>query len=137
MNSNESLVDKFKELDDLEFEIIFVDNICKKFKSLDNQGIRSSTALFMYYSILESIRKYKQLAEEGNRVIPYEEAINLLLSKGDEFLSTVAENEERSMYVYRSLSDSYEIAKELMLVLKRELINTPKYKHLTQHTSSE
>lgn len=137
MDNTESLIEKFKELDDLEFEIIFVDQICKKFKALDNQGIRSATALFIYYSILESIKTYKQLASEGNRTIPHEDAINLIISKGDEFLSNVAEDEERSMYVYRSLSDSYEIAKELLLVLKQELIDTPKYQHLNPNLSTE
>lgn len=137
MDNTESLIEKFKELDDLEFEIIFIDSICKKFKALDNREIRSATALFMYYSIIESIKKYKQLATEGNRTILHEDAVSLLIHKGDEFLSTVAEEEDKSMYVYRSLSDSREIAKELMLVLKQELLDTPKYQHLKSSLSTE
>lgn len=129
---NEELLEKFKELNDLEFEIIFIDSICKKLKSLDRPGIRSATMLFMYLSILDSLRKYKELAEESKRSIGHSEVIDLIISKGDSFLSSVAWEETQSYYVYKSMSDIYEIIKELLSVLKSEMTEDPNYSHLKQ-----
>ena len=41
MSDIESIVESFKDLSDLELEIIFMDGVCKKLKQLDKQGIRS------------------------------------------------------------------------------------------------
>lgn len=127
---DKSLIEKFKDLNDLEFEIIFIDSICKKMKTLNSQEVRIATMLFMYMSIVESLKKYKQLAADSNRAIPHGEAINMLINKGDLFLSSVAAEEDRSYYVYKSLSDVYEFAKDLLAVLKGEMTEDPKYAHL-------
>lgn len=127
---DESIIESLKELDDLEFEIVFVDSINKKLKKLDAQGIRMSTMLFMYMSIVESLKKYKQLVSEGNRQIFHSEVIDLIISKGDSFLSSVAHEQERSMYVYRALSDIQSLVKDLMAVLKNEMLDDPKYAYL-------
>ena len=127
---DESIIESLKELDDLEFEIVFVDSINKKLKKLDAQGIRMSTMLFMYMSIVESLKKYKQLVSEGNRQILHNEVIDLIINKGDSFLSSVAHEQERSMYVYRALSDIQSLVKDLMSVLKNEMLDDPKYAYL-------
>lgn len=128
---DKTLIESFKDLSDLEFEIVFIDSICKKMKSLNSQEVRIATMLFMYMSIVESLKKYKQLVTDSNRTIPHEEAINMLITKGDLFLSSVAaEGEDRSYYVYKSLSDVYELAKDLLAVLKSEMTEDPLYAHL-------
>lgn len=128
---DKTLIESFKDLSDLEFEIVFIDSICKKMKSLNSQEVRIATMLFMYMSIVESLKKYKQLVNDSNRTIPHEEAINMLITKGDLFLSSVAaEGEDRSYYVYKSLSDVYELAKDLLAVLKSEMTEDPLYAHL-------
>ena len=131
---DKTLIEQFKDLNDLEFEIIFIDSICKKMKTLNQQEVRIATMLFMYMSIIESLKKYKQLAADSNRTIPHAEAINMLITKGDLFLSSVAaEGEDRSYYVYKSLSDVYEFAKDLLAVLKGEMTEDPKYAHLKKN----
>lgn len=127
---DKSLIEKFKDLNDLEFEIIFIDSICKKMKTLNSQEVRIATMLFMYMSIVESLKKYKQLAADNNRTIPHGEAINMLINKGDLFLSSVAAEEDRSYYVYKSLSDFYEFSKDLLSLLKSEMTEDPTYAHL-------
>ena len=127
---DKTLIEKFKDLNDLEFEIIFIDSICKKMKMLNTVEVRISTMLFIYMSIVESLRKYKQLVVDSNRTILHEEAINMLISKGDLFLSSVADNEDRAYYVYKSLSDVYEFTKDLLVILKDEMTKDPKYSYL-------
>lgn len=127
---DKTLIEKFKDLNDLEFEIIFIDSICKKMKMLNTVEVRVSTMLFIYMSIVESLKKYKQLVADSNRIILHEEAINMLISKGDLFLSSVADNEDRAYYVYKSLSDVYEFTKDLLVILKDEMTKDPKYSYL-------
>lgn len=127
---DKTLIEKFKDLNDLEFEIIFIDSICKKMKMLNTVEVRISTMLFIYMSIVESLRKYKQLVADSNRTILHEEAINMLISKGDIFLSSVANDEDRAYYVYKSLSDVYEFTKDLLVILKDEMTKDPKYSYL-------
>ena len=127
---DKTLLEKFKDLNDLEFEIIFIDSICKKMKMLNTVEVRISTMLFIYMSIVESLRKYKQLVADSNRTILHEEAINMLISKGDIFLSSVADNEDRAYYVYKSLSDVYEFTKDLLVILKDEMTKDLKYSYL-------
>lgn len=127
---DKTLIEKFKDLNDLEFEIIFIDSICKKMKMLNTVEVRISTMLFIYMSIVESLRKYKQLVADSNRTILHEEAINMLISKGDLFLLSVADNEDRAYYVYKSLSDVYEFTKDLLVILKDEMTKDPKYSYL-------
>ena len=127
---DKELIEKFKDLNDLEFEIIFIDSIHKKLKALNTSEVRVATMLFMYMSIIESLKKYKQLVADSNRHILHEEAINMLISKGDLFLSSVASNDEQAYYTFKSLSDFYEFTKDLLVLLKSELTEDPTYSHL-------
>lgn len=129
-DSIESAVESLKELNDLEFETLFVDGIYKKLKQLDNTSIRTETMLFMYMSVVESLKKYKFLVKEGNRSIPHKDEVDLLISKGESFLSSVANDESKAPYVQQSIADVREIAKELLFTLKKELTEDPKYSHL-------
>ena len=63
-------LEALKDLNDLEFEIVFVDTVYKKIKQVDKPDIRTSTLLFIYMSIVESLKKYKALAIETGRNIP-------------------------------------------------------------------
>ena len=126
----DSIVESLKELDDLEFEIMFVDNIYKKLKSLDKPNMRTETLLFMYMSVVEALKKYKALAKEGSRTVPHEDVIDLILSKGEGFLTSVANDNSKAPYAQQSLSDLREWSKSLLFMLKKELLDKPKYTHL-------
>lgn len=126
----ENVIDSLKELDDVEFEIMFIDNIFKKLKSLDKSDIRTETLLFMYMSVIEALKKYRDLAKEGNRTIPHEDVFNTILTKGETFLASVANDETKVPYTQKSLLDLREWTKNLLLVLKKELLERPKYSHL-------
>lgn len=126
----ENVIDSLKELDDVEFEIMFIDNIFKKLKSLDKSDIRTETLLFMYMSVIEALKKYRDLAKEGNRTIPHEDVFNTILTKGETFLASVANDEAKVPYTQKSLLDLREWTKNLLLVLKKELLERPKYSHL-------
>ena len=129
-DSIESAVESLKELNDLEFETLFVDGIYKKLKQLDNTNIRTETMLFMYMSVVESLKKYKFLVKEGYRSIRHKDEVDLLISKGESFLASVANDESKAPYVQQSVADVREIAKELLFTLKKELTEDPKYSHL-------
>lgn len=126
----DELSDKFKDLNDLEFEIVFIDSIAKKLKSTDKADVRSETLLLIYYGIVESLKKFKQMAIESNRTIPHEDAVDLIISKCDSFLISVANNEGKALYVQQSLKDTNEIVKSLLFNLKKDLVETPEYNHL-------
>lgn len=135
MSDKESLLDSLKELDDLEFEIMFIDSVYKKMKYvLDEHTVRTETLLFIYYSIVESLKKFKSLAEESKRTVPHEDAVDLIISKSESFLTNVASNEEKAPYAYQSLAAVYELSKSLLFMLKSELVDTPKYAHLKPNT---
>lgn len=129
-NSSNKEYDSLKELSDLEFEIVFIDSIYKKLKSLDNPDLRTETLLFMYMSVVESLKKYKILAKEGDRTVLHEDVVDLILDKGDGFLRSVAFDEMKAPYVQQSLSDLCEWSKSLLFTLKKELVGTPEYSHL-------
>ena len=129
-DSLNDIVNQFKDLNDLEFEILFVDDICKKLKRTDKQGIRSESLLIVYISIISILKKFKLLAVEGGRSIPHEDAIDMIISKSEAFLSIVADDESQAMRVSQSLSATYSFVKELLLQLKKELAETPKYSYL-------
>ena len=131
MEDINNLSEQFKDLNDEEFEIVFVDSIYKKLKTLvEKSDIRTATLLFAYYSVVETLKKYKSLATEINRDIPHKDVIDMIISKCDSFLSSVAENEDKALYVHKSISEIYELTKELLFMLKSELVEMPEYKHL-------
>lgn len=129
-DSLNDIVDQFKDLSDLEFEILFIDDICKKLKRIDKQGIRSESLLIVYLSIIDTLKKFKLLATEGCRSIPHEDAIDMTISKSEAFLSRVADDESQAMYAFQSLSAAHSFIKELLWQLKKELTETPKYSYL-------
>lgn len=129
-DSLNDIVDQFKDLSDLEFEILFIDDICKKLKRIDKQGIRSESLLIVYLSIIDTLKKFKLLATEGCRSIPHEDAIDMIISKSEAFLSRVADDESQAMYAFQSLSAAHSFIKELLWQLKKELTDTPKYSYL-------
>lgn len=129
-DSTSDIVEQFKDLSDLEFEILFIDDICKKLKSVDNAEIRSESLLIVYLNVIETLKKFRFLAKEGGRTIPHEDAINMTIDKSEAFLTKVADDETQAMYVSRSLSTAYSFIKELLWQLKKELTETPKYAHL-------
>lgn len=129
-DSLNDIVNQLKDLSDLEFEILFIDDICKKLKRIDKQGIRSESLLIVYLSIIDTLKKFKLLAIEGGRSIPHEDAIDMTISKSEAFLSRVADDESQAMYASQSLSAAYSFIKELLWQLKKELTETPKYSYL-------
>jgi hypothetical protein len=130
MNDIKNIVESLKDLSDLELEILFMDEICKKLKQLDKHEVRTETLLFAYMSIIETFKKFKEIAKEGNRTVPHEDAIDLTINKGEAFLRSVANDENRAPYASKSLSDMYSFVKELMWMLKKELTDIPEYAHL-------
>lgn len=124
------IVDQLKDLSDLEFEILFIDDICKKLKRIDKPGVRSESLLVLYLSIIDTLKKFKLLAAEGGRSVPHEEAIDMIISKSEAFLSSVADDESKVMYTFQSLSTAHSFVKELLWQLKKELSETPEYSHL-------
>ena len=130
-DNKESALNNLKELNDLEFELLFVDNFTKKVKAvLDKQDARTATLLLVYYSLVESLKKYKTMSSDDNRTIAHEDVIDLIITKSESFLSNVAFNEEKAPYAFKSLSDIYELMKGLSFMLKKELVESPEYLHL-------
>lgn len=123
-------LEALKELNDLEFEIVFVDAVYKKIKQVDKPDIRTSTLLFIYMSIVESLKKYKALAIETGRTIPHKDMIDIIIAKGEHYLILVCDEEAKANYVQQSLRTLYDLTYNLMTLLKSELIATPKYEHL-------
>lgn len=126
----EKLINDLKELDDVEFETVFIDKINKKAKDAVNMDVKSPTLLLVYMSIIDTLRGYKSIASEINRQIHHKEVIDLIIDKGDSFLSSVASEETNYMYVAKSLSEIHDLTKDLMLLLKKDLLSKDEYAHL-------
>ena len=129
-DNNDLNLEALKELNDLEFEIVFVDAVYKKIKQVDKPDIRTSTLLFIYMSIVESLKKYKALAIEIGRTTPHKDMIDTISAKGEHYLISVCDEETKANYVQQSLRTLYDLTYNLMTLLKSELIATPKYEHL-------
>ena len=130
MDDTEKLVETFKDLSDLEYEIVFIDSVYKKLKSVTRQDIRTTSALFIYMSVVETLKKYKNYASVGNRTVPHEDVVDLVISKGESFLRNVANDESKAPYTCQSITDLYDIVKDLWYILKSELLDTPEYAYL-------
>lgn len=130
MNDIEKIVESLKELSDLELEIIFIDSICKKLKQIKNSEVKSETLLLVYLSIIETLKKYKTIAQEGKRDIPHKDAVDLIIDKGESFLSSIASDETRVPYTQKSLLDMYDFVRDFMVMLKKELTADSKYAYL-------
>ena len=127
----EKTADIFKELDDTELEIVFIEKIYKKLKEADNKHeLRTAPALLLCMSIVDTLKKYSELAAENNRTIPHEDIFNMLLNKGESFLVLVANDESKAPYISQRLNELRSWSKELLYILKKDLTNKPEYNHL-------
>lgn len=122
--------ESLKELNDLEFEILMFDNIYKKLKPVNHIELTTPQLLLTCLSISDHISKYKSLADESGRTIPHSDVVNMIVNKCDNFLKSVANNEEQSVYAYKEVESVCNIIKEFLLSLKAELVELPKYAHL-------
>ncbi len=129
--STENTVDIFKELDDTELEIVFIEKIYKKLKEADSKHeLRTAAALLLCMSIVDTLKKYNELVVENNRTIPHEDVFNMLLNKGESFLVLVANDESKAPYISQRLNELRSWSKELLYTLKKDLTNKPEYNHL-------
>lgn len=130
MDVREKLIDQLKDLNDLEFEILFIDDLAKKLKHFDHGEVRTHTQLLLMMSIVDSLKSYLQLAEQANRTVPNKDIIDLITDTCEDYLRSVADNEDNALYSHKSLLKVNEIVKELLFKLKSDLVNIPKYEHL-------
>jgi hypothetical protein len=130
MDTKERLIDELKDLNDLEFEILFIDNLAKKLKRFDHGEARTHTQLLLTMSVVDSLKSYIQLAEQANREVPHKDIINMITDKCEDYLKSVADNEAMALYSHKSLLQVNEIVKELLFKIKDELVNTPRYQFL-------
>lgn len=129
--SNSDYLENLKEFTPIEFELVFVDSIYKKLKSIvDQKSVKSEMILLIIFSVAETLKKYKLLAEESSREILHKPILELILTKCENYLSSVADDTDKASYAYQSVSDIYEVVKELVLLIKSELVDTPSYNHL-------
>lgn len=128
--NTEKTVDIFKELDDTELEIVFIEKIYKKLKEADGRELRTAPALLLCMSIVDTLKKYNGLVAENNRTIPHEDVFNMLLNKGESFLILVANDESKAPYISQRLNELKSWSKELLYTLKKDLTNKPEYNHL-------
>ena len=130
---NKAIIEDLKDLNDLEFEVVFIDSIQKKLKQLVELDAKSPSLLLAYLSVVESLKKFKELCAESNRKVLHEDIIDLLISKGDSFMSKVAFDEDKYIYEKKALNSMNDIVKDLMLSLKNDLTDLPQYAHLKVH----
>ena len=86
--------------------------------------------LIIYLYIIDTLKKFKFLAAEGDRSVPHEDSINMIISKSEAFLAKVANDESQAMRTAQSLSIAHSFIKDLLLQLKKELTDNPKYSYL-------
>lgn len=122
--------DSLKDLNDLEFEILMFDNIYKKLKPVNHIELTTPQLLLTCLSVSDHINKYKDLAIESGREIPHVDVVDMLINKCDNFLKSVADNEDRSVYAYKEVETVCDLIKDFLLSLKAELVELPKYAHL-------
>lgn len=127
------LIEQLKDLNDYEFEILFVDSIYKSIKvNVNNTLSRTHGLLFLLYSVVESYKKYKSYANDSNRTVPHEDVVDLIINKCDNYLSSV--DEANSVYISKVLNDILDLTKALLLTLKSEIVEFDEYKYLKQNT---
>lgn len=126
-----NMIESFRDMTDLEMEIIFIDSIYKTVNNVVNQReTRTSTLLFTLYSVVESLNKYKGLVFADDRSVPHEEFVDMIIGKCENFIRVVIDNENKIPYTYQQLGDISELFKELSLLQKKELVETDKYSYL-------
>ena len=128
MSSNN--LDSLKELNDTEFAILFIDNIYKSLKRFDKPDITTSSLLLLYLSVVNSLKKYKEVAEETEHKILYSEEIDSIIKRSELYLQKVAEDESKSLYVEQDIDTLTDLVKGVLLMLKKDLVELPKYSYL-------
>ena len=123
-------LDSLKELNDTEFAILFIDNIFKSLKRFDKPDITTSSLLLLYLSVVNSLKKYKEVAEETEHKILYSEEIDSIIKRSELYLQKVAEDESKSLYVEQDIDTLTELVKGVLLMLKKDLVELPKYSYL-------
>lgn len=123
-------MDDLKDFTDVEFELVFIDAIYKKLKQLDKPNIRTETLLYMYLSIIDTLKKFKELAASEGRSIIYPNMVEFIIETMEKFLESIADDESNANYVSKSIDVITESVKELLLVLKKDLTELPKYSYL-------
>ena len=127
--SNNNL-DSLKELNDTEFAILFIDNIYKSIKRFDKPDITTSSLLLLYLSVVNSLKKYKEVAEETEHNVLYSDEIDSIIKRSELYLQKVAEDESKSLYVEQDISTLTDLVKGVLLMLKKDLVDLPKYSYL-------
>lgn len=130
MDVREKLIEELKDLNDLEFEVLFVDDVAKKLRHFDHGDYRTHTQLILTMSVVDSLKSYIQLADQANRTVPHKDVIDLITDKCEDYLRSVANDDSKALYSHKTLSHINEIIKELMFKIKDELVSTPQYEHL-------
>lgn len=130
MDIKEKLISELKDLSDLEFEALFIDNLYKKIRHFDHGDVRTHVQLLLTMSVVDSLKSYIQLAEQANREIPHKEVIDMITDNCEDYLKSVANDENQALYSHKSLVHTHEIIKELLFKIKDDLVNTPRYAHL-------
>ena len=123
-------LDSLKELNDTEFAILFIDNIYKSLKRFDKPDITTSSLLLLYLSVVNSLKKYKEVAEETEHKILYSEEIDSIIKRSELYLQKVAEDESKSLYVEQDIDTLTDLVKGVLLMLKKDLVELPKYSYL-------
>lgn len=123
-------LDSLKELNDTEFAILFIDNIFKSLKRFDKPDITTSILLLLYLSVVNSLKKYKEVAEETEHKVLYSDEIDSIIKRSELYLQKVAEDESKSLYVEQDIDTLTELVKGVLLMLKKDLVELPKYSYL-------
>ncbi len=123
-------LDSLKELNDTEFAILFIDNIYKSLKRFDKPDITTSSLLLLYLSVVNSLKKYKEVAEETEHKVLYSDEIDSIIKRSELYLQKVAEDESKSLYVEQDIDTLTELVKGVLLMLKKDLVELPKYSYL-------
>ncbi len=123
-------LDSLKELNDTEFAIFFIDNIYKSLKRFDKPDITTSSLLLLYLSVVNSLKKYKEVAEETEHKVLYSDEIDSIIKRSELYLKKVAEDESKSLYVEQDIDTLTELVKGVLLMLKKDLVELPKYSYL-------
>ena len=104
-------LDSLKELNDTEFAILFIDNIFKSLKRFDRPDITTSSLLLLYLSVVNSLKKYKEVAEETEHNVLYSDEIDSIIKRSELYLQKVAEDESKSLYVEQDIDSLTEVVK--------------------------
>ena len=123
-------LDSLKELNDTEFAILFIDNIFKSLKRFDKPDITTSSLLLLYLSVVNSLKKYKEVAEETEHKVLYSDEIDSIIKRSELYLQKVAEDESKSLYVEQDIDTLTDLVKGVLLMLKKDLVELPKYSYL-------